>query len=507
MTAQPLEPIGTDAAYEHSVAAHRAIKIWLAMPASERTTKELDTLQEHLQILPALRVDDNQRASTLQGLKERTVAALERVIFSLGSISLPIPRKSRQVARRAQDVARLLADQMVSQLTDVASHTEWSTERTLNTLQSVLELLERHLLLSYLTAATATGGIWRTVHEAYRLALVTQGSDARDATALTNARNRYKQILLMGCTQPASLTASELLFARAVIDRVGDHADLIASPQETDTVFWIDASRDAGAQAPPRRTLSGTDTTLFALSAAPIVTRLAAAIAALEGGTPAGALDLPDAAGTPLGLAILKRLKNSWEKPAKRRFPRRKQNYRVVLCSGLEDLWHLFGDHRQHSIETSGWMITNESPDGYAVMHVMGKLGDAIVGDIVAIRNETGKTWQVCLIRWAQSENQEHLELGLQILSSKAVPAALIQTGDEESTAARHVVLLLPPIPPLRAREVLIAAAGWIRPNREKMVLLVDQERIEIREIHRVESEYNELSERIEMFAIEPDPD
>ena len=38
------------------------------------------------------------------------------------------------------------------------------------------------------------------------------------------------------------------------------------------------------------------------------------------------------------------------------------------------------------------------------------------------------------------------------------------------------------------------------------MVLLVDQERIEIREIHRVESEYNELSERIEMFAIESDP-
>ena len=151
-------------------------------------------------------------------------------------------------------------------------------------------------------------------------------------------------------------------------------------------------------------------------------------------------------------------------------------------------------------------MITNESPDGYAIMHVMGKLANAVVGDIVAIRNETGRTWQICLIRWAQSENHEHLELGLQILSSKAVPAALIQTGDEGNAAARHVVLLLPPIPPLRAREVLIAAAGWIKPNQEKMVLLVDQERIEVREIHRVESEYNELSERIEMFAIESDP-
>ena len=82
----------------------------------------------------------------------------------------------------------------------------------------------------------------------------------------------------------------------------------------------------------------------------------------------------------------------------------------------------------------------------------------------------------------------------------------MIQTGDEETAAARHVVLLLPPTPPLRAREVLIAATGWIKPNHAKMVLLVDQERIEIREIHRVESEYNELSERIEMFAIESDP-
>ena len=49
--------------------------------------------------------------------------------------------------------------------------------------------------------------------------------------------------------------------------------------------------------------------------------------------------------------------------------------------------------------EVSNWMVVNESPDGYAIMHVSGKAGAITVGDVVALRTETGNNWQLCIIR------------------------------------------------------------------------------------------------------------
>ena len=505
MPAQLLESVAPDA-YEHSVAVYRAIRIWLAMPASDSPLRELDALQEHLEILPSLTITPEQRSASLAELQHRGDAALDSALHSLSNLSLPIPRKARQLARKGQGVMHLLAEQVLDQLTDHEPGVTVSEAAAGEVLLRVLLSLERHLFIGYLTAMSASSGVWRSVHEIFQRAIARQGGGASWSLADHRIRSAYKRIVLLGCAQPASFTGQALLFAKDYLDRFGDLAEFVDAEPDDTNAFWIDLSRDTGAQASARRAPSTTEATTIALSCEALTAKIGEHLASLAQGTPPTEIDLPEFAGSPLGIATLQRLRRFWSEPAKRRFPRRRQHYRVVLCSGLEDLWHLFGDSHQRSIETSGWMITNESPDGCAIMHVMGKLANAVVGDIVAIRNETGRTWQICLIRWAQSENHEHLELGLQILSSKAVPAALIQTGDEETAAARHVVLLLPPIPPLRAREVLIAATGWIKPNHAKMVLLVDQERIEIREIHRVESEYNELSERIEMFAIESDP-
>ncbi|EKE16563.1 MAG: hypothetical protein ACD_10C00912G0001, partial [uncultured bacterium] len=64
-------------------------------------------------------------------------------------------------------------------------------------------------------------------------------------------------------------------------------------------------------------------------------------------------------------------------------------------------------------------MVTNESPDGYALMHISGNTNGLHVGDIIALQAlgehvETPAAWHVCLIRWAISENPEHIELGLE---------------------------------------------------------------------------------------------
>lgn len=128
-------------------------------------------------------------------------------------------------------------------------------------------------------------------------------------------------------------------------------------------------------------------------------------LAALRSGVAPERIGLPDFAGTPSGRGALHRLAESLENPGKRRFPRRRQHYRAVLCAGLQNLWNLFSLGDAANVETSNWMITNESPDGYSIMHVFGSTLGTSVGDIVALRPESGSKWQVCIIRWADRKS------------------------------------------------------------------------------------------------------
>ena len=188
--------------------------------------------------------------------------------------------------------------------------------------------------------------------------------------------------------------------------------------------------------------------------------------------------------------------------PGKRRFPRRRQNYRAVLCSGLHNLWHLFQEGEAAAVDTSSGMITNESPDGYAVMHVSGKIGDISVGDVTAIKIWADSAWQGCIVRWALSENQEHLELGLQILATRAVPA-LLALPAEINTLSRVSVLVLPKIQALHSSEMLVVPSGALENQPLKLVLVIEMDNIEVREMKS--THLDEQNSQIEVFSIEPD--
>ena len=223
---------------------------------------------------------------------------------------------------------------------------------------------------------------------------------------------------------------------------------------------------------------------------------------ALGAGCSARDLNLPAFAETKAGRGALRRLVVCWGDPDKRRFPRRRQNSRVSLCVGLDNLWQLFQNGEEGGVETSSWMITNESPDGYAIMHVSGKPGRVLVGDVSAIRTEHGSDWKICIIRWALSESQVHFELGLQILATSAIPALLVQPG--EFLPRQHLpVLVLPEIPTIRASEMMIVSSGKLENNSPSHVLIFERENIAVREVKS--AGLDEQNGQIEAFSIEPD--
>ncbi|MBK7355798.1 hypothetical protein [Propionivibrio sp.] len=492
--------IETDA---HAQPDISALFAWLDGPPLLNATDELVPLLNHLQTLRDSQATAQQRTAALGRLYARSMSVLKSLLPSFTGVALhvPIPRKTRQLARSLQELLRALADDLYATLDDDAAQQSNELRPELGlALWRCLNGLGKHLAISNLAASPAGSGIWQQLHQAFatarRLGLA---SHVPEGTAST-LQNVYFSAVLLGCAQPASFTAREIDFVITYLEHAIDLIDLTndaASP----ATFWIDPSRDAAAMACSRKAAPA-ETQVFYFSCDRLAVQLRKQLALLENGGSPQLIDLPEFSGTTAGRGVMRRLIVNWGEPGKRRFPRRRQNYRAVLCSGLHNLWHLFQEGEAAAVDTSSWMITNESPDGYAVMHVSGKIGDISVGDVTAIKIGADSAWQVCIVRWALSENQEHLELGLQILATRAVPA-LLALPAEINTLSRVSVLVLPKIQALHSSEMLVVPSGALENQPLKLVLVIEMDNIEVREMKS--THLDEQNSQIEVFSIEPD--
>jgi hypothetical protein len=486
-----------------SQASMRAIIAWLDAPQPRNVADQLAPLHSHLAVLRANQLTSRQRATLFERLYTRGISVVTTLRPSLISVSLPIPRKTRQLIRSLQDLLRMLAEDLLSTLNVIDANTIRNPPQKQDlTLWRTLNALAQHLLISNLAASPAGIGIWQQLHQTYGTALHLGFADTKPEGASRTLRNTYYSAILLGCAQPASFTSREVDFVAVYLDRFADLIDLTDdTADQAPAAFWIDPMRDAPAVACSRKT-APPETPVHYFSCDRLAAQLRKQLAALKAGGLPQQIDLPDFAGTPAGHGVLRRLIAYWGEPGKRRFPRRRQNYRAAICAGLDSLWHLFQTGEAATIEMSSWMITNESPDGYSVMHVSGKTGGMSIGDVTAIRTESGENWKICIVRWALSENQEHLELGLQILATHAVPAILALPAETSDTGCLSV-LILPEIRSLRSTEMLVVPSGALEDHPRKLVLVVEKNNIEVREMRN--THLDEQNSQIDVFSIEPD--
>lgn len=484
----------------------RAIFEWLAAPPPLHPADELLPLRTHLAALREAPAPAHQRASALEQLYTRSISVVDQLIPTFKNVTLPIPRKTRHIVRSMQDLLQTLAEDMLASQEKLDEHLIRGLRQTQDLLLwRSLHALAQHLRISDMVASPPSAGIWQQLHHVFATANRAELADNKPDGALSSLRQVYYTALLLGCAQPASFTSQEIAFVADYLKRYADRAEPIAEAvPESHGVFWIHSLHDTPPFACSRKT-APPDPDVYFFSCDKLATLLDRQLDALEAGSTPQQTNLPEFAGTPAGQGVLRRLANYWGHPGKRRFPRRRQNYRAVMCSGLDSLWHLFQDDQTSENDVSNWMITNESPDGYTIMHVSGKTGKLQVGDIAAIRTESGKVWQICLVRWALSENPEHLELGMQILASRAIPAILAltsETGDSDNNGLLPV-LILPEIPALRPSQTLIAPSGALVDYQKKLVLIVNQANVEVREMRA--TNLDEQTGSIEIFSISPD--
>ncbi|MDR0379251.1 MAG: hypothetical protein LBI62_04805 [Candidatus Accumulibacter sp.] len=464
---------------------------------------EFEDALKRLRLLKNLSKRQVRDSSILDSIYVHSIETVESRLRLLAEMSLPISRKPRQVIRNMQDLLEALTRLLLNfeAKKDPAASPTPADGLSPLTLWRMLHILSRHLFISSLTAAPPQTGIWKQLHQMYDIARQQGIAQTIPEGAECSIKDEYFAAVLLGCAQPTSFTAREVYFLGKYIERFCEQVDVdIDDLPENQTPFWIDPESDTPA-IPYSRKPPAPETSVLDFSCHRLVSLLESQLLALETGTPPKWINLPSFSATAAGLGVMQRLIRYWGKPETRRFPRRSQNYRGELCLGFDSLRHLYKKD-QEMVETSAWMVINESPNGYAVMHLSGRTPAVRAGDVVALRteSESGNDWQLCIIRWALSENQEHMELGLYILTARAYAADVVLTAQAEVNTCHRPALVLPVAPRLRQHEALVVPTGTLAGSTKNLVLIIERDNIEIREVSHVQCD--ERNSLIELYAM-----
>jgi len=404
------------------------------------------------------------RVTLRQEVTERILArALElfpALDAALASGTLPLSDSSRSAAGIAEDLAtelaysyKLLLVEQSRRLFGLAS-----SGRAMLPVVRAMQLLARRLALGYRMYATNSKGVWLELHELYQFALRRGLANRSLPDENDTPLSIYRNTLLVAFAEPLKLMQGDLDGVSAWLARFASLASLAPAGQTRagQGLFLIKPQRDVPGYALAKRhhpMPQGHDLTLNTL---PLAEALLDQLARLAAGESAKSLGLPDEAGDAAFRDLLGRLVKHWGTVPNRRFTRLRTHARVEVCVGIRKIWDFL--NQQPAQGKSGeWMVTNESPRGFALLHVGGPIESIRVGEVIGLRTRDSRTCHVCVVRWVLSDSPEHLELGLEELAPTARPVSLRLAQGPRPTESQPV-LLLPEVPALNQAPAILAS-------------------------------------------------
>lgn len=460
----------------------RPVLTWLARPPADDPADDVETLRGHLGSLRERGFAPAQRQKLLSLLQPRVDDTLKTLFPRLYAARLPVSARTRQLTRALQEVLEHTAALYLDEADAPAGRLIRGLQRPVEeSLWRSLHAASRQIMLANLIAAPHPLGAWQRLHKAFANARRLNLTRCTPQGAPVSIGALYVRALLTGCAPPSAFTALEWSLVDQIAVAHGHLAPMSSRLPEVaaEYVFWWNPLHDGPPVGLSRRAPAEGNDTLY-LATDELCVSLTDLLHLTSRGQAPATGALPEGLTQRHAEGLIQRVLSMWQQARKRRFPRRRQSFRTDLCAGFDPVWQELRPESP-SPDHSVWQVINESPEGYAAMHVNGRLGKVLIGDLVALRPAGTPVWQICVVRWALSENPEHLELGLQILAPRASAAYLAIPGQAQAT--RLPVLLLPPVPPLRDRSAIAVPGGTQLEPAMKLLLVLEDPNATVREI------------------------
>ena len=445
---------------------------WLETTPPADPANDLPPMRALLAILNEGGIDGARLSNLLELLGPRANALSVALKPTLLDATLPLTQKVRETAETLIEMHVTLAECYRS----AASAPNTKVPRLC---AYALQNLAWQFELSMLVAAPVPAEMWSHVQVLHYLMhrSITGDETLPGASALSD--KLLKEMLALAAAQPEGLTPREISFLEHYLAAHAASVDIRARmPESAGGWFWLKEKRDHAPMACARRAPPASGRVLY-FSCENLGQTTLELIAKLVAGEPPKALGLPSEARLPAYIEVLKRAQVRWGAPTKRRFSRHHKSQRVEVCTNAGMLWQMLQDRGDSAEAISDWMVLNESPEGYAMMHVSGPISGLVTGSALGLRPDANKPWSICIVRWARSDNSEHVEIGLELIAPRA-EAVHVAAHDSPSGEAPAAALLLPPLPRLKRGETLLTTRGHFTPGR--FSLIQDQPRLRISE-------------------------
>lgn len=478
---------------------------WLNTRPSDDPIQELSPLHGHLRDTLDAGMPPLQRLKVLELFEARAHLVTAGLKPQLLAATLPLERRLRNISRGLVDTHGLLAAGYLGILRDSDPTQLNQPRRSVATLcAKALTNLALQQEVALLVSAPSPTNLWLQAQAAFHQLRTSTKPDVQLPPEAIRADRLLKSMLALAAAQPESFAAREIAF---LVDYLGSFSAAVELrtrlPEPADHWYWLEESRDLPPVAASRRSPPSSGTMLWYSCA--ILARLAERhLDVLREGQPPEALGLPALSAAEDYRNALARAQTRWAMPPKRHFHRRPNHYRVQICAQFAALWQLLrdaGTAAANSAPITEWMVLNESPGGFGTMHLSGQLEGVVAGSLLGLRNSPAQSWSICLVRWARSDNPEHMELGLELVAPSAIPVR-VASGGREGDALPVAALLLPPLAALDRGETLLTGRGQYAGGRFTLLREVEG-KLQLTECHARRLVMQTAS--VELFEFERD--
>ncbi len=327
--------------------------------------------------------------------------------------------------------------------------------------------------------------LWSEAHQLFRLGAKNNFLDEPTAPKNRSIATLYKRLLLLSLADPLRFAPQEQDKVADIVENYGHlaHFQPAAKFANTAGYFLVELDSDKAPYFVGNRTSEPPSPASVLLETSELSRHLHKTEAAIEAKAPQS----HDRARLLARLQILRRTIRQWSIAPQRTYQRIPSHAMVDIAFGLLSVANQINhsamqaplprfpeDEKQigHGAEPdlSRWQVFNESPAGYAVRAISINDEEACAGEIVALRTFPEAPWIVATVRWLQQSEENGIEMGLQVLSSRAV-AVLVSPSIGAGELHYLPALLLPEIPVLKLPARIAASKGTYTPLRELSLL------------------------------------
>lgn len=472
-------------------------RLVVALPTT-KPTLAAQTLIISLAKLNRQTVASGLRLQLLESYRPMTLKIAQGLTAQYCSASLPLPDMAKESAHLVKTLFTELAFGYKLAILERGKGLFGGANNKLLPLmvQRAIHALSQLVTVSYHTYARMPKSIWSELHQLYQLAADHQLQDVAvdDVEDKCSPGLAYKRALLLFLADPRHLIPADIDRVWAYLLRFGHLAQLQSLNAQSSATGAFLVRLQSDLPPVPFNKIKGelAPATDIQLITGDLTSQLAGQINRLNANESPKTIGLPTTVVDQHYQDLLEHLLKHWVQAPKRTFPRLERNDVVSLCVSFPALHYFLNNETLYVLplvaETGGevteirsnyatsaiqteiadthassrWSVINESAGGLAIARIDDASGGIRLGELVGLKTETAQQWNLCVVRWAASNEQDGLEIGIQMIAPKATPVAVRTDGD----AAFELALLLSEIASVKQPGTLITAHGGYWPAR-----------------------------------------